>query len=43
MKDDEIGETCNTQGGGRGEMQTKFWSENLKGRDNLEQLGVVGG
>jgi hypothetical protein len=21
-------------------MHTKFWSENLKGRDNLEDLGI---
>jgi hypothetical protein len=23
-------------------MHTKFWSENLKGRDNLEVLGIAG-
>jgi len=23
-------------------MSTKFWSEHLKGRDNLEDLGVDG-
>jgi hypothetical protein len=23
-------------------MHTKFWSENLKGRDHLEDLGVDG-
>jgi hypothetical protein len=26
----------------RREMLTKFWSENLKGRDHLEDLGVGG-
>jgi hypothetical protein len=25
-----------------GEMYTKFWSENLKGRDHAEDLGVGG-
>jgi hypothetical protein len=25
-----------------GEMHTKFWSENLKGRDHMEDLGVDG-
>jgi hypothetical protein len=24
----------------RGEMHTKFWLENLKGRDHLEELGM---
>jgi hypothetical protein len=24
----------------RVEMHTKFWSENLKGRDHLENLGI---
>jgi hypothetical protein len=24
----------------RGEMQTKFWLENMKGRDNLEELCI---
>jgi hypothetical protein len=27
---------------GRWEMRTKFWSENLKGRDHSEDLGVDG-
>jgi hypothetical protein len=26
----------------KGQMLTKFWSENLKGRDHLENLGVHG-
>jgi len=26
----------------RDEMHTKFWSENLKGRDHSENLGVDG-
>jgi hypothetical protein len=25
-----------------GEMYTKFWSENLKGRDHLEDQGIDG-
>jgi len=26
----------------RDELHTKFWSENLKGRDKLEALGIYG-
>jgi hypothetical protein len=28
--------------GGEFRKHTKFWSENLKGRDNLEDLGIDG-
>jgi hypothetical protein len=35
-----MGGACGTHG--RDEVHTKFWSENLKGRDHLEDLGIDG-
>jgi hypothetical protein len=36
-----VGGSCSTHGGGQG-IYTKFWLENLNGRDNLEELGING-
>jgi hypothetical protein len=36
-----MGGECSTHGGRR-EIHTKFWSENLKGRDQSDDLGVDG-
>jgi hypothetical protein len=36
IKEDEMGRACSMLG----EMYTKFWSENLKVRENLEDLGI---
>jgi len=36
-----MGGACSTYG--RRENCKKFWSENMKGRENLEDLGVDGG
>jgi hypothetical protein len=36
-----VGGTCSTMRAMR--MHTEFWSENLEGRDYLEDLGVTGG
>jgi hypothetical protein len=33
-----MGEACSTHG--KEEMHTAFWSENLKERDHLKELGV---
>jgi len=38
--EDEMGRACNTHG--RDEMHTKFWSENVKGRDHSEDLSTDG-
>jgi len=38
IKEDEMDRACSTCG--REEMHTKFWSENLKGRDLSENLGL---
>jgi hypothetical protein len=35
-----MGGSCSTNG--RGDMRTKFWSENLKRREHLEDLGADG-
>jgi len=35
-----MGRECSTHG--RDEMRTHFWSENLKGRDHAEHLGIDG-
>jgi hypothetical protein len=40
FKEYEMGGACNTHG--RDERQAKFWSENLKGKDHSEDLGVDG-
>jgi hypothetical protein len=37
-KDDEMGGACSMHR--RDEMHTKFWSENLKGGDHLEDLVI---
>jgi hypothetical protein len=40
-QEDEMGGTCGTHGGW--EMYcTKFWSEDLKGRDQSEYVGIDG-
>jgi hypothetical protein len=36
--EDEMGGACSTWE--RCEMHTKFWLENLKGRNHLEELGI---
>jgi hypothetical protein len=38
IKDGEVGRACSMHG--RNERFTQFWSENLKGRDNSEGLGI---
>jgi hypothetical protein len=35
-----MGRACSTHG--RDEMHTKFWLENMKGRDHMEDLGIDG-
>jgi hypothetical protein len=40
IKENEIGVTCSTYE--RRKMHSRFWSENLKGRDPSENLGVDG-
>jgi hypothetical protein len=40
MKEGEVGSACSMHG--RDEMHSKFLSENLKGRDQLENLLVNG-
>jgi hypothetical protein len=39
VKGDEMGSTCSMH---RQEMHTKIWSENLKGRDHSDDIGVDG-
>jgi hypothetical protein len=41
FKENEMGGACSTNGRDEKCVQ-KFWSENLKGRDHLEDLGVDG-
>jgi hypothetical protein len=40
MMEAEIGRACNSNGKTRTEMHTKFWMEDLKGRDFLPVLGI---
>ena len=40
MKEAEVGRACNTNGRMRIEMHTKFWMEDLKGRDSLAVLVI---
>jgi hypothetical protein len=37
-REDKIGEACSAHG--REEINTKFWSENLKERDHSEDLEI---
>jgi hypothetical protein len=41
VKEDPMGRICSTRGSYE-KLIRKFWSENLKGRDHLEDLGVDG-
>jgi hypothetical protein len=36
-----MGETCSTHGSN--EIRTQFWSENMRGNDHLNDVGVMGG
>jgi hypothetical protein len=38
-KEVKMGGTCSTHGRNQ-ETQIKYWSENLKGKDHLEDLGI---
>jgi hypothetical protein len=41
IENNEIGRACSAYGG-KGEMYTGFWLENLRERDHLEDPGVDG-
>jgi hypothetical protein len=38
MKEDEVGGTCSTHGGG--ERYARFWLGDPKGRDHWEDIGI---